>query len=60
MSMRDLDQLARELMSDDSLPADLKALALRGTMAVKAVLDEFAVEAEPVIATPDPGAANEP
>lgn len=60
MSTRDLDQLARELMSDDSLPADLKVLALRGTMAVKAVLDGFADQAEPVTSAPDPGAANEP
>lgn len=41
MSKRDLDQLARELMSDPTLPADLKAAALRGTMAARAVLGEF-------------------
>lgn len=49
MSKRDLDQLARELMNDRHLPSDLKALALRGVIATKAVLAEFdaAVEAAP-------------
>jgi hypothetical protein len=39
MSKRDLDQLASELLADDNLPSDLKAIALRG--AARAVLEDL-------------------
>ncbi|MBO9710691.1 MAG: hypothetical protein J7521_21015 [Caulobacter sp.] len=50
MSKRDLEQLARELMDDQSLPADLKAVALRGTMAARAILAELGAEPLPACA----------
>jgi hypothetical protein len=59
MNRRDLDQFARELMADDDLPSDLKALALRGVIAARAVLAEFDEVAEAALSVDGGCPANE-